>query len=60
MVDKYRITDSPKSWRSRNCVEVPEEYLDVLRQKDNRIIAIFVALSLVVVSVGVLFSDVFV
>lgn len=52
MVDKYRIFDSPKSWRLRNGVEVPESYLAVL-SKHNVHVAIVV---MVFVFVSVFFG----
>ena len=52
MVDKYRITDSPKSWRMRNGVEVPAEYLSVLNKNDIEV-GIFVV---VLVFLSVLFG----
>ena len=42
MVDKYGIFDTPKSWRVRNGVEVPEEYINALN-KNNIQVGIIVA-----------------
>ena len=52
MADKYKITDSPKSWRLRNCVEVPEEYLHVLRKKDNGVLIVCLLAMIFVFSCG--------
>ena len=52
MADKYRIMDTPKSWRSRNGIEVSEEYLNAL-SKNNTHVGIFVT---VLVFLSVFFS----
>lgn len=57
MVDKYRIFDTPKSWRIRNGVEVPDEYLAMLKKNNNQVIVMFVALMLITCLCGVWLSD---
>lgn len=37
MVDKFRLTDNPKTWRIRNKVDVPQEYLDILHTNRVRV-----------------------
>ena len=53
MVDKYRITDSPKSWRLRNGVEVPAEYLSVLQKKNREVFIVCSLVMILVFSCGV-------
>ena len=54
MADKYRIMDTPKSWRLRNGVEVPAEYLNAL-SKNNTQVGVVVA---VLVFLSVLFGTI--
>lgn len=38
MVDKYRLIDNPKTWRIRNDIKVPKEYLDILEINGYRLV----------------------
>ena len=44
MIDKYRIMDTPKSWRLRNGVEVPEEYLRALNVNNAQVVIVVMVL----------------
>ena len=52
MVDKYRIFDTPKSWRLRNGVEVPEEYLNAHKKSGMQLLVLIAALVFSSLSIG--------
>lgn len=54
MSDKLKFMESPKEWRIRNKMEIPEEYLEVMRKHANETNAIAGCLFFLVFIIGFL------
>ena len=55
MTDKLKLIDNPQNWRIRNKVEVPEEYLKILRQNNRKIYVLIACLCVWCFYYGTLF-----
>ena len=54
MVDKYKITDTLRSWRVRNGVDVPQEFLNALEKNNAQIGVLIVALVIMSFFIGMI------